>query len=372
MVKVTLRKKPITADRQTLFLDYYPPIPHPETGILSRREFLKLYVFDKAKTPIDKKHNTETLALANNIRAKRQLAVQQQEYGFLSQEKQQADFIQYFKSLIDKRDGSNSGNWLSALHYLKSFTSGSIRFKELDEPFCKEFKEYLLQATSTRSTKANLSQNTAVSYYSKFRFALKQAYKDGYLKNDVNGRIDGIKPAETERQYLTLEELQKLVYTDCTLPILKQAALFSALTGLRHCDIQKLIWSEIQHSNSEGYYIRFRQKKTKGAETLPIPEQAFLLLGDRGNPNEQVFTDLKYSAWHNQHLSKWLGKAGITKEITFHCFRHTYATLQISAGTDLYTVSKMLGHREIKTTQVYAKIIDKLKQEATNKIKLQF
>ena len=93
-------------------------------------------------------------------------------------------------------------------------------------------------------------------------------------------------------------------------------------------------------------------------------------MGERGKSDENVFADLKYSAWHNEHLKKWLQKAGITKEITFHCFRHTYATLQLSLGTDLYTVSKMLGHREIKTTQVYAKIIDKQKREAANKIKL--
>lgn len=372
MVKVKLRKKPITGGRQTLYLDYYPPIPHPGTGELTRREFLKLYVYDKAKTPADKKHNTETLALAENIKALRQLSIQEQEYGFLSQEKQQVDFILYFKSLVNKRDGSNSGNWLSALNYLKEFAGGSVRFKELNESFCREFKEYLLQTTSTRSRKAKLSQNTAVSYFSKFRYALKQAYKEGYLKTDLNGLIEGIKPAETERQYLTLEELQKLVNVECGIPILKQAALFSALTGLRHSDIKKLVWSEVQHSSQEGYYIRFRQKKTKGVETLPISDQAFSLLGERGKLDEQVFTDLKYSAWHNQYLSKWLLKAGIDKNITFHCFRHTYATLQISLGTDLYTVSKMLGHREIKTTQVYAKIIDKQKREAANRIKLEF
>lgn len=372
MVKVKLRKKPITAGRQTLYLDYYPPIPHPETGTPTRREFLKLYIYDRAKTLTDKQHNAETLALAENIKAKRQLSIQQQEYGFLSQEKQQADFIQYFKSLVYKRDGSNAGNWLSALQYLKNFTGGSLRFKELNEPFCREFKEYLLQVNSTRSGKMKLSQNTAVSYFSKFRFALKQAFKEGYLKTDLNSQIEGIKPDETERQYLTLEELQKLVNADCSVPLLKKAALFSALTGLRHSDIKKLVWSEVQHSNNEGYYIRFRQKKTKGVETLPIPNQAFSLLGERGKPDEQVFNGLKYSAWHNQHLGKWLLKAGIDKNITFHCFRHTYATLQISLGTDLYTVSKMLGHREIKTTQVYAKIIDKQKREAANKIKLQF
>jgi integrase len=119
-----------------------------------------------------------------------------------------------------------------------------------------------------------------------------------------------------------------------------------------------------------GYYIRFRQQKTKGAETLPVSEQAFGLLGERKEPEERVFKGLKYSAWHNLKLQQWMMRAGISKTITFHCARHTYATLQLTAGTDIYTVSKLLGHRELKTTQIYAKIIDDKKKEAANKIKL--
>lgn len=61
-------------------------------------------------------------------------------------------------------------------------------------------------------------------------------------------------------------------------------------------------------------------------------------------------------------------KAGITKHITFHCGRHTFAVLQLSLGTEIYTVSKLLGHRELKTTQVYAQIMDAKKREAVNRI----
>ena len=171
-------------------------------------------------------------------------------------------------------------------------------------------------------------------------------------------------------EFLTLEELQAAVKAECEIPILKTAFIFSCLTGLRWSDINKLVWSEVQHSNEMGYYIRFRQKKTKGAETLPISEQAFGLLGEREEREERVFKGLKYSAWHNLKLQQWMMKAGISKTITFHCARHTYATLQLTMGTDIYTVSKLLGHRELKTTQVYAKIIDDKKKEAASKIKL--
>lgn len=404
MTKVTLRMKPITGNRQTLYLDYYPPIPHPITGKSTRREFLKLFIVDEIEheqqfyndsegkkqrrivpvldkkarerkvrlEQIDKKHNKETVALAQNIRAQRQLAVQKGNYGFLSDEKENSDFVTYFEQLAKKRKGSNSDNWTSALHFLKDFTDGkTIRFKELNEGFCNDFKEYLLSTKSRKSKKVTLAQNSAVSYFNKFKATLKQAYKDGYLEVDLNKRIETIKQAETERQYLSFDELQKLATTNCDIPVLKQAALFSALTGLRFSDIRKLIWSEIQFDSIEGYYVRFRQKKTKGSETLPISEQAFSILDKRGRETDPVFFGLDYSLTQTD-LPKWLKNAGITKHLTFHGFRHTHATLLISNGVDLYTVSKMLGHREIKTTQVYAKIIDKQKREAANKIQLHF
>ena len=94
------------------------------------------------------------------------------------------------------------------------------------------------------------------------------------------------------------------------------------------------------------------------------------MLGERKEPTDKVFPGFILSAYHNKHLYQWIGAAGITKDISFHNFRHTYATLQLSEGTDIYTVSKMLGHRSVKTTQIYAKVIDKLKQEAANRIKL--
>lgn len=404
MAKVTIRTKPITDNRQSIYLDYYPPIPHPVTGKSTRREFLKLFLFNEIEhkeqtyldnqgkeqrrfVPVldrngkekrvklsewDKRHNKETFALAEAIKAQRQLAVQRGMYGFLSNEKENTDFVGYFEKLAKKRSGSNSGNWLSALYFLKDFTEGAlIRFKDLNEGFCNEFKTYLLTANSRKSKKAGLSQNSAVSYFNKLKATLKQAYKDGYLEADLNKRIETIKPGETERPYLSFDELQALAKATCPEPVLKQAGLFSALTGLRFSDIHKLIWSEVYFDSTEGYYIRFRQKKTKGVETLPISEQAAALLGERSNGAEAVFTGLKYAQTQTD-LPKWLKSAGINKKFTFHGFRHTYATLLISNKVDLYTVSKMLGHREIKTTQVYAKIIDNKKREAADSIRLVF
>ena len=141
---------------------------------------------------------------------------------------------------------------------------------------------------------------------------------------------------------------------------------------MRFSDIQKLVWGELEYIKGKGHFINFQQQKTKGIEILPISQQAYDLLGEPGEPGDLVFNYLKYSAYHNKYLFQWIGAAGITKDITFHCFRHTYAVLQLENETDIYTLSKMLGHRSLKTTEVYARIVDQRKRDAANKIKLDF
>lgn len=378
-IKVKLRQKAISGNRQSLYLDFYPAIPHPETGEPTRREFLRLYLFDKAKNPIDKQHNKETLQLAEQIRQKRENHLNKPEIytGYELEQKRikelgEQNFVAYFKTLADKRKASNHDNWVSAYKYLETFTKGNLKFADLNEKFCNEFKEHLLTTKSNKSSKTTLAQNSAVSYFNKLKATLRQAYKDGYLTTDLNAKIEPIAQAETRRNVLTIEELNSLVRTECNNPLLKRAALFSALTGLRFSDIKNLIWGEIHYSLEDGYTIQFTQQKTKRVEVMPINEQAYSLMGERKEPSDKVFEGLTYSAYENKHLYQWIGAAGITKDITFHCFRHTFATLQLSKGTDIYTVSKMLGHRGLKTTQVYAKIIDQTKREAANKIKLDF
>jgi len=377
--KVKLRQKKISGDRHSLYLDFYPAIPHPKTGEPTRREFLGIYIYDNAKSPMDKQHNKDNLQLAQQIRNNRENQLNKSEVysGFEKEqlrlkEAGEKNFVEYFKKLADKRKASNHDNWMSAYKYLESFTNGVLKFYDLNERFCNEFKEYLLTTKSNKSQSAKLSQNSAVSYFNKLKATIKQAYKDGYLADDLNSKVEQIKTEETRRNFLTLEELNKLVKTECQNPLMKQAALFSALTGLRFSDIQKLTWDEIEHVKGQGYFVNFTQKKTKGIEVLPISEQAFQLLGIRPATGGQVFDGLQYSAYYNKHLYQWIGAAGITKNITFHCFRHTYATLLLNKGTDIYTVSKMLGHKDLKTTQIYTKVIDKKKRDAAETIKLEF
>lgn len=375
--KVTLRQKPISKGRQSLYLDFYPAIVNPQSGEPTRREFLNMYIFDKAKSPLDKQHNKETLQLAEQIRQKRENNLNKPEIytGYEKQqlrirEKGEKNFIAYFKELADKRKASNADNWMSAYKHLLNFCGENVKFEDVNVRFCEDFKEYLLTSKRPNKSKPQLAQNSAVSYFNKFKATLKQAYKEDYFHTDINSVVKPIKPEETHRNFLSVDELNSLVNTPCNNPLMKRAALFSSLTGLRFSDIKKLTWAEVFENKEQGCYLQFLQQKTKGAEVLPISILAFSLLGQRGAGEQRPFEGLKYSAYENKHLYQWIGAAGITKDITFHCFRHSFATIQLSAGTDLYTISKMLGHSDIKTTQIYAKVVDKAKQEAANRIKI--
>ncbi len=362
-MKVTLRQRNKNG-KITLYLDIY------NKGKRTY-EYLKMYLVENPRTKEDRSLNNKTLELAENIRAKRQLELQSGNYGFRDKEKENSSFVVYFKSLAEKRNQSlgNYGNWLSALKHLKEWKNSEARFTDIDSQWLEDLKHYLIHEVKMKNGR-NLSKNSCVSYFNKVRVALKQAVKDGIIVNNPAANIEGIKEAETQREFLTLEELKKVVTTYCEVEIVKNAFIFSSLTGLRFSDIEKLTWSEIQHSKENGYYIRFKQKKTKGQETLPMSEDALRFMGTRKDGAEKVFQGLTYNDFNNAKIREWMIRAGIEKHITFHCARHTYATLQLTLGTDIYTVSKLLGHKNLKTTEIYAHIINEKKKEAANRIKL--
>lgn len=172
---------------------------------------------------------------------------------------------------------------------------------------------------------------------------------------------------KVKREYLTFQELQQLAQTDCKYEVLKRAFIFSCLVGLRWSDINTLVWSEVRDEGDVSK-VNFRQEKTDGVEYLYISNQARELLQTRQSPTDRVFKGLKYSAVYNNEIVRWCNRAGISKHITFHSARHTNAVLLLENGADIYTVSKRLGHREIRTTAIYAKIVDEKMKEAANLI----
>jgi len=289
-------------------------------------------------------------------------------------ERLQQNFIEYFDKVTAKRHANNSKsiliNWQRAVEFLKQFAGDTLLFSQINNRVAEEYKRFLLTAPLGGNKKGTISQNTASTYFSIFKAALKQAFIDGYLTVDLSAKIKGIQDQESRREYLSVDELNTLAATPCERDVLKRAALFSALTGLRHCDIQKLRWKEINIDGNQAR-LHFTQQKTKGVEYTPISEQALQLCGEPETPEKFVFEDLPDPSWISHPLKKWVVAAGIKKKITFHCFRHTYATLQLSSGTDIYTVSKMLGHTNVKTTQIYAKVVDEKKDKAAQAIQLE-
>lgn len=226
----------------------------------------------------------------------------------------------------------NWGNWRSCLRYLEIYCDETTTFHDVTPEFILGFMEFLENVEKDthkrvgprreRDTFQGLSQNSKVSYFNKLRACINHAYEERIISVNPLRGIEGFKAAEVERDYLTLEELKILANTPCRYPVLKRAFLFSCLTGLRKSDIQKLTWGDIQKF---GDYTRivFKQKKTGGQEYLDITPQAEKYLGERGNPEDTVFTGFRYGAWISVELQRWSMGAGIRKNLTFHTARHS-------------------------------------------------
>jgi len=360
-MSVTIRETKLKKNRVRLSLDIYYQGKN-------KYENLGIFLYEKPTTKDEREHNAKTKALAESIRAKRILEIQDHKFGVASA-KGQSSFLSYFKSLTDQRQRQEReyGNWYSTYKHLCNFTNHQdIKFIDVNEAFFNRFKDYLLSGR-VKSGNRNLQSNSAASYLNKIKTALNQALLENIISENPAKRVKGIKLQDSQREFLLLDELKKMAVTTCEIPVLKDAFMFSCLTGLRYSDVEKLLWREVIFSEAEDRYkIHFIQKKTKGAQYHPISKEAYKLLGRRQADDQKVFNGLKNSAWHNIRLRQWVMNAGISKKITFHSSRHTYAVLLLTYGGDIYTVSSLLGHANLKTTQVYAKIIDTKKNNVVD------
>ena len=404
-VSVRLRKSEVR-DEWYLYLEAYPVFKAGHDKPCREREYLNRTIttptWDKSRPArLDEngiqtykpkrdvngiiicrsKTDRESCIFADNVRNIRQHEYDNAElYSETDQKmaekkaREQANFIDYFGKLIAIRHKKSSKsiiiNWNRVHELLKIYTDYMpLPFSQIDLRQIERFKTFMLTAPQGGGKSGTVSRNTAATYFSIFKAALHQAFIDGYLDIDLPAKVKGIPDEESRREHLTIEELNLLAAAPCEYPTLKRAALFSALTGLRHCDIQKMTWSEISKEGNH-YRINFTQKKTKGVEYMPISEQAYLICGEPAEPDKLVFEGLQDPSWINRPVRVWVEAAGIKKHITFHCFRHSFATNQLTEGTDIYTVSKMLGHTNVRTTQIYTKVVDSKKEQAADLIKL--
>ena len=275
-------------------------------------------------------------------------------------------------ALLRMREGDETArqmlvehNMRLIVHIARKYKVPGCTFDDLTVEYCQGFLTYMLSLTTHNRTK--MMASTANNNLNKLKCVLRQAYEERRIKDNIATRLKHAKEANTRREFLTLEEVKMLANTPCEKPVVKSAALFSCLTGLRISDIIRLQWENIIRGADGGWCMHIVTKKTRTEAVLPLSDEALALCGERSTG--QVFKGMT-QALLPLYLKDWIRSAGITKHITFHCFRHTYATLQLAAGTDLYTISKMLTHSTVATTQVYADVVNDLKRKASEQITL--
>lgn len=350
-MSVKLREKQLKNGNLSLYLDIY------HNG-KRNYEFLKIHIIKPARTPVDRQHNKEAKELASQIRSKRELEMQATGYDQTAAFKRKVNFLEFARKIADEKKESSRRAYYLVIRKIEAYTgSDTLPFEHINKQWCDTFYRHLLD---------NVSINSAYDQFNKFSHFLTMAVKREVILRNSADKVERKKREDTKREYLTFEEVQRLVETPCQRKNLKKAFLFSCLTGLRWSDAKALAWGAIQHSEQLGYYIDHQQIKTQSYENLPVSDQAISLLGEPGKPSDKVFVLGEYTTVMMQDLKMWAIQAGITKPITFHVSRHTFATLQLTNGTDIAVVSKLLGHKDISVTQQYARVIDLRRREAVD------
>lgn len=372
---VTIRFKELAKGNKSIYLDIY------RDGVRSY-EFLKLYIIPE-KSAEDKNANAVTMDAANAIKAQRIKEIVNGEAGIKNRKGGYVLILDWMQQRQDRaekaakdagRKTSNTAEGIktAAAHlrrYIESEYKGrAVTLAAIDKDFCAGFAAYLKDAPQ-RWGAGTLSKNTSALYYSNFEAALNEAYKKGLISVNPAALVeDNEKPQAqpSERDYLTAEELRTLAAAKCPNEQVKAAFLFSCFCGLRLSDIEGLTWDAV-HLDGDTWQIETRMQKTRQIIYLPLSAEARRFMPERGNkgPQDLVFT-LPKRVTTQCDIRTWVKRAGLTKKISFHCARHTFATLALTQGADLYSISKLLGHTNVQTTQIYAAIIDQKKQAAVN------
>jgi len=277
------------------------------------------------------------------------IKLSENDFNLNSIKKNGQDFLDFFSKLITDHPEHKFKKY--ALLNLQKFTYGKLLFHEIDEDFWKRFKRYM----EMREFKPNTITHTLYI----LKFVLNQAVKNKYIPSNplkgVKGRV-----YQSDRRFLTFKEVAKLRVTDCLEnPEIKDAFLFSCYTGLRLSDIERLTRGDIRDGS-----IRIIQKKTKDLVTIPLNPDALILL--EGRPDTGRLFNLPNRTVMSKVVRYWTKSAGV-EDVTFHCARHTFATLALNANMRLEVVSSVLGHSDLKTTKIYAKLLDAAKKEDMKK-----
>lgn len=373
---IRLRLKKLANGNKSIYLDYYRDGKR-------EYEFLKLYIIPE-KNASAKIQNEETLRTANAIKAQRVVSLQNEEHGFSnSGVKGRTNFISYLELQAERYEANGSKAYgrsvRNTIIHLTRYAGSNIQIKQVDKRFLLGFIEYLngnsskyFEGGTKGSTRKRLSDASKALYWSVIITALNRAVKDDIIASNPADKIpeqDKPKEGKTTKVYLTLDEVKALANTPCQYPDLKNAFLFCCFCALRMCDVRRLKWAAIKRTPDGGKQIEMLQQKTGEPVYIPLSANALQWLPNRGKKGDSANV---FELPHVSTIEKWLGhwaeKAGVTKHLTYHVSRHTFATLTLAYGADLYTVSKLMGHSNVQTTQIYAKIVDENKRKAVELI----
>lgn len=366
---IKLRYKPLSAGNFSLFLDIYSS---DSSGNKKRQyEFLKLQVSkDYSKIKNILASDKENMALAEEIRAKRELELVGEIRGVKPRQKAtNQSFLQYLNEAYYKKGDERL---MTVIYHLRNFTDGQDKlFTDVTPEWLDEFKSYLL---------LRVSNNGCISYMSILRARLNDAYREDLIKRNPFKKFELPTKQEVQRTTLDMDEVQALVKTPFeSHPHLRWAFLFSCFTGLRISDLKELRWEDIREDQTENgekeLYMQIRpvklQKATGRVLRVPLTESAckiLKVLKQEKNYSGVIFEKLPSERNARNLLKLWAAKAGVKKSVHFHAGRHTFATICLTCGIDIYTVSKLLGHTDVMTTEIYAKIIDDKKRKEIQKL----
>lgn len=342
--EIHIRSKALRNGNRSLYLDIYAK------GV-RRYEFLRLYLVPETDAGAKAK-NEQTMKVAESVKAQRVLSLYSGRYN-LPVEQTKIMLFPVLEAQASKRGVS----WVAMVKHLHAYEKHKrITIDRVTREWVIGFRSYL-EALPAK-------QNTRWLYWSKLVAAVHFLYDEGLLQHDVLRGVKPITREPTERVYLTIDELRLLSATPCADDATRRMFLFSCLTGLRYSDCIALKWSQVEDTPTCCRLV-FRQKKTGAIEYLSINEQAREYMGARQEDNVFPFV---ITTTLNDRLQRWAKDAGLRKHISFHCARHTFATMMLSLGTDLFVVSRLLGHKSISTTQIYAHILDEEKRAAVDRI----
>lgn len=363
---IKIRFKKLANGNQSVFLARW-------NGNRYEYEFLRLYLVPTT-APNAKEHNAQVMRAAEKIKADRISALLAEGAGLKASKRKSILLTDYINTYIRQNKNGKSENWelhiQVILNTLVAYKGNNIYMSDLDKDFCKGYNEFLL----TKFKKANgmpLKQKSARNYSTTFKAILNGAVRDGVIEKNPFYELahsEKIRDTETQRAYLTIDEVKSLINTEYSNDLIKRAFLFACFCGLRFSDVEQLRWCDIC-TNGKITQVEKQQKKTKKSVYIPLSEQAISFLPKQvGEADGLVFDGLPSLVAVEANLKKWTETAGITKHVTFHIARHTFATLSLQGGADIYTVSKLLGHSSIINTQIYAKIIDEHKRDAVDRL----